>query len=89
MPTFTAHRFSLENVLFPNRLEITLSNVIYFKGNVFGYQSSIIARNNIASVSIDSKVFFADVLIESYGGKKVVATGFKKSDAREIVRLLT
>lgn len=89
MPAFTAHRLSSDNTLFPDRLEIDTLNVTYYKGNVFGYQSSIIARNNIASVSIGSGIFFADVIVETIGGKRVVASGFRKSDARTIVGLLT
>lgn len=89
MPKFAAHRLSGGNTLFPDRIEIDTTNVIYYKGNIFGYQSSIIARNNIASVAIGSGVFFADVIIETIGGEKVVANGFQKRDAKEIVRLLT
>lgn len=89
MPVFTAHRLSSDNTLFPDRLEIDTTNVTYYKGNVFGYQSSIVARTQIASVSIGSGIFFADVVIETIGGKRVVASGFKKSDAKEVVRLLT
>jgi len=90
MSVFTAHRLSGDkNTLFPDKIEIDTTNVTYYKGNLVGYQSSIIARNNIASVSISSGIFFADVVIESIGGKRVVASGFKKSDARTIVELLT
>lgn len=89
MPTFTASRLSGDNTVFPDRLEIDALKVIYYKGNVFGYQSSIIQRSNIASVHIGSGILFADVVIESYGGKRVSANGFKKSDARTIVALLT
>jgi hypothetical protein len=70
-------------------VEIDATNVTYYKGTVLGYQSSIIARNNIASVSIGSGIFFADVVIETIGGTRVVASGFKKSDARTIIGLLT
>jgi hypothetical protein len=45
--------------------------------------------NNIASVSVSTGIFFADVVIETIGGKQIVASGFRKFDAREIVRLLT
>jgi hypothetical protein len=89
MPTYTASRLSSDNTVFPDRLEIDAANVTYYKGNVFGYQSSIIARSNIASVSIGSGIFFADVVIETCGGKRVVVSGFKKSEARTIVGLLT
>jgi hypothetical protein len=89
MPIFTASRLSSDNTVFPDRVEIDSTNVTYYKGNVFGYRSSIIARSNIASVSIGSGIFFADVIFETIGGKRVVASGFRKSEAREIVRLLT
>jgi hypothetical protein len=89
MPTFIAHRLSADNTLFPDRIEIDTTNVIYYKGNVFGYQSTVIALNNIASVSIDSGILFADVIIDTIGGKRVVANGFKKTDAKEILNLLT
>ena len=89
MTIFTAHRLSSDNTLFPDRLEIDTLNVTYYKGNVFGYQSTVITKNNIASVSIGSGIFFADVIIESIGGKRTVASGFKKSEAKQIVNLLT
>jgi len=89
MPTYTAHRLSGDNTIFPDRLEIDDANVTYYKGNVFGYQSTIIARNNIASVHIGSGLLFADVVIETLGGRRTVASGFRKSDAKEIVILLT
>ena len=89
MPTFTALRLPPENVLFPGRLEIDATNVTYYKGAIIGYQSTVIACSNIASVSIGSKVIFADVVIETFGGKKVVASCFKVADARTIMGLLT
>jgi hypothetical protein len=89
MPTFTASRLSSDNTVFPDRVEIEGANITYYKGNVFGYQSTVIARQNIASVYIGSGIFFADVIFETMGGRRVVANGFKKAEAREIVRLLT
>jgi hypothetical protein len=90
MPTFTASRLSSNNnTLYPARIEINSTNIIYYKGYVWGYKSTAIARSNIASISIDTGIFFADVVIESNGGKKVVASGFKNIDARAIVSLLT
>jgi hypothetical protein len=88
MPTFTAHRLSSDNTLYPDRIEIDDTNVTYYKGYVFGYQSTVIARSNVASVSVGSGIFFADVVIESNGGKRVVASGFRKTDARTIMGLL-
>jgi len=90
MPTYTASRISSnDNTLFPDKLEVDTENVIYYKGSVFGYKTMIIARRNIASVSAGSGVFFADVRIESIGGHRIIASGFKKSDVRAIVSFLT
>jgi hypothetical protein len=89
MPAFTAHRLSSDNTLFPDRIEIDATNVTYYKGHVFGYQSTVIARSNIASVSVGGGIFFADVIVGSKGGERIVASGFKKADARAIVGLLT
>ena len=90
MPTFVASRISAkENTLFPDRLEIEAVNVTYYKGTIIGYRSTVISRANIASVHIGSGLLFADVVIETTGGKEIRASGFRKSDAREIVNLLT
>lgn len=89
MPTFVASRLSGDdNSIFPDRLEIDAVNVTYYKGTIIGYRSTLIARANIASVHIGSRLLFADIVIETTGGKQVRATGFKKSDARTIVALL-
>lgn len=92
MPTFVASRISgNDNAVFPDRIEIddNNGNVTYFKGTIIGYRSTFIARANIASVHIGSGLLFADVVIETTGGKEIRASGFRKSDAREIVNLLT
>jgi len=88
MTIFTATRLYPDNILFPDRLEIDDLNVTHYKGNFFGYQSTVIARKNIASVLINSHIVFADIVIETIGGKRIVATGFMKVDARSIVGLL-
>lgn len=90
MPTYIASRLSTnDNIAFPDRLEIDANNVTYYKGNVIGHTSVVIARTNIASVKLRTGFFFADVIIESTGGKQIEAMGFRKGDAREIVRLLS
>lgn len=92
MSTFVANRISgNDNAIFPDRIEIddVTNDVTYYKGTLVGYRKSLIARINIASVHIRSGLLFADVIIESTGGKEVRARGFRKRDAREIVRLLS
>ncbi len=90
MPTFIASRASSDhNVLYPDMLEIDDFNIIYYKGYVLGYKTIVIARNNVASVSLSSGLFFADVTIFSKGGERITARGFSKSKAKEILRILT
>lgn len=92
MPTYVASRISgSDNAVFPDRIEIddTTNDVTYYKGTLVGYRRSFIARANIASVHIRSGLLFADVIIESTGGKEVRACGFIKRDAREIMNLLS
>ncbi len=92
MPTFEASRISgNDNVVFPDRLEIDddNGNITYFKGTIVGYRQTFIAAGNVASVRIASGLLFADIIIESAGGKEVRACGFRKRDAREIMELLS
>ena len=89
MPVFIANRLSESNTLFPDKIEIDDFNVTYYKGAIIGYQTMVIARNNIASVRISKGLLFADVIIESVGGATVLARGFTRNDAREILRLLS
>lgn len=90
MPTFVASRLSGDdNSIFPDRLEIDAVNVTYYKGTIIGYRSTVIARANIASVHIGSGLLFADIVIETTGGKEIRVSGFRKREAREIMNVLT
>ena len=90
MPTFVASRISgNDNAVFPDRLEIDAAKVTYYKGTLIGYRSTVISRANIASVHIGSGLFFADIIIESTGSGYIKAQGFKKSDARAIMAILS
>ncbi len=75
--------------MFPDKLEIDTDNVIYYKAAIIGYQTSVMPIRNIASVYGRFGLFFADVVIESVGGKQIVASGFNKTDVKEIVQLLS
>ena len=89
METFVASRWSGDdNAVFPDRIEIDENIVLYYKGTLTGYKKSIIEKNKIASVHISSGLLFAYVVIESFGGREIVAGGFSKSDARKILEEL-
>jgi hypothetical protein len=88
--TFIAQRISSKkNVLFPDKITIEDTKVTYYKGEIIGYRSLVISRMNIASMFIKENILFADVVIESKGGQKMTAKGFTKTDAREIMDLLS
>lgn len=92
MPTFVASRLSGDdNSIFPDRLEIddNSNDITYYKGTIIGYRQTFIARNNIASVHVGSGLLFADIVIETIGGREVRARGFAKRDARQIMNLLS
>jgi hypothetical protein len=92
MPTFEASRISgNDNAVFPDRIEIDddNGNITFYKGTIVGYRQTFIAKDNVASVRIASGLMFADVIIESTGGKEVRASGFRKRDAREIMEILS
>lgn len=89
MKTFIASRISSgENVVFPDKIDIDAGKVVFYKGTVVGYKSIVIQRHKIASVRVGAGLFFSDVIIESTGGGSIVARGFTKSDAKEIMRLI-
>lgn len=89
MPTFIASRISADhNVLFPDRVDIEDDRVVYYKGALIGYQSTVISRASISSVRINSNILFADIIIESSGGRRLEISGLSKREAREIYNLL-
>ncbi len=92
MPIFVASRISgNDSMVMPDRLEIddVTRDVTFFKCTPVGYQKSILSRSNIASAHIVSSLLFADIVIESTGGKTITASGFWKKDAREALRWLS
>ncbi len=89
MSSYVASRISSDsNTLYPDMLEIMPDKVVYYKGHVIGYTTKVIHTINIASVSISSGLFFADVTIASKGGEWITAQGFTKSKAKQIVNEL-
>ncbi len=90
METFVASRVSSrDNALFPDKIEIDKTKVVYYKGTIVGYKSIVIQRHKIASVRIVAGLLFSDIVIESTGGAPIVAHGFVKSDAKRIVAILS
>lgn len=90
MYRFSAVRISRsDNIVFPDRLFIDDEKVVFYKGKLIGYDSTTIVRENIGGVSIKAEILFADIVIETTGGQRVVAEGFSKHDAKTIQKLLS
>ena len=89
MPTFIASRISANhNILFPDKIDIDDEKVTYSKRALIGYQTTVIQRASISSVRLLSRIFFADIIIESSGGRRIEISGLSKADAREVYDLL-
>lgn len=94
-PSNNTYRFSAvrisrsDNIIFPDRLIIDDEKVVFYKGKLIGYDSTTIVRENIGGVSIKAEILFADIVIETTGGQRVVAEGFSKNDAKTIQKLLS
>ena len=87
---FQASRISGNwNAVFPDKLIIEDDKVTYYKGKLIGYDQSVIMRERIGSVSISQHLLFGDVVIESKGSQTIHAEGFTRSDAKQILRLLS
>ena len=86
---FSASRVTGGNVVFPDKLEIDDERVTFYKARLIGYNTTIIQRSNIGSVSLKAGLLFADIVIETNGGQITVANGFSRSDAKKIQQLLT
>jgi hypothetical protein len=86
---FSASRVTGGNVVFPDKLEIDDERVTFYKARLIGYNTTVIQRSNIGSVSLKAGLLFADIVIETNGGQITVANGFSRSDAKKIQQLLT
>ena len=88
--TFVASRISGNgNAVFPDKLIIDDDKVTYYKGKIIGYDQSVIMRERIGSVSLSQHLLFGDIIIESKGCQNIHAEGFTRSDAKQILKLLS
>ena len=86
---FRASRFSRGNRLFPTQVLITPSSVVHFTPQWVGRREKSIHMAHVASVNIDTGVFFSDVVIETSGGEHPVAChGHRKGDAVQMKTLI-
>lgn len=88
---FSASRVSGDgNVVFPDEIIIDDEEevLIYRKPRFIGYKESRVRFSAIGSISVQKGLVFADIYIETKGGREIVAKGFTRSDAEEITSLV-
>jgi hypothetical protein len=86
---FRASRLSRGNLLYPTQVAVTPGSVVHYTPAFIGGQEQSIHMAHLASVLIDRKLFFSDVMIESSGGASPVRChGHRKKDAVEMKQLI-
>jgi hypothetical protein len=86
---FRASRWSRGNHLCPSQVAVSPTSVVHYRPRWFGRLEQSIHMAHIASVLIETNLFFSNVLIESSGGADPVRChGHHKRDAVEMKRLI-
>lgn len=86
---FRASRLSAGNRLFPTQVLITPTAVVHYTPELVGRKEHSIHLAHVASVSIDTNLFFSNVLIETTGGTTPVSChGHRKGDAVRMKQLV-
>lgn len=91
MPTeiFKASRWTKGNLFFPTYIEVSEKAVTRHKRTLFRKDEISVSITKVASVHIQTGVFWSDILIESSGGSDPLAShGHRKADARQIKELI-
>jgi hypothetical protein len=86
---FRASRLSASNHLFPTQVLISPASVVQYTPRWIGKQEESIHIAHIASVKIDTKLLFSNVLIETTGGASPIRCyGHHKGDAVRMKALI-
>lgn len=86
---FRASRWSRGNHLFPTQVAVTPTSVVHYTPRWVGRREQSIHMAHVASVLIETNLFFSNVMIESSGGTDPVRChGHRKRDAVEMKRLI-
>lgn len=87
--TFKASRWTRKNFWFPTVLEVNDTAVVRRKRTLFSSNEMSIHLQRVASVHIQTGVFWSDILIESTGGTDPIAShGHHKADALRVKDLI-
>src|SRR5688500_18177078 len=86
---FRASRWSRGNHLFPTQVAIEPASVTHYTPQWLGRREQSIHMAHVASVEIDTNLFFSNVVIETSGGSEPVRCyGHRKRDAVEMKQLI-
>ena len=86
---FRASRWSRGNHLFPAQVAVAANDVVQYVPGWVGRREHTIHMAHIASVDIQTNLFFSNIVIETSGGSDPVRCyGHRKRDALEIKRLI-
>ena len=66
--TFSSSRWTSGNLWFPDRVELNAEGVNFRKRKLIGGDEETIRYEQISSVSVEKRLFFADLLVETTGG---------------------
>ena len=87
--TFMASRWTRGNRLFPTTIEVTETSVTRWKRSWFTRNEMTIHLLRVASVRINTGIFWSEILIESTGGTDpLTSAGHRKKDALRIKELI-
>ncbi|MEI6471765.1 MAG: hypothetical protein WCO20_03900 [Holophagaceae bacterium] len=87
--TFKASRWTQGNHLFATVIEVTDAAVVRRKRSWLTVNEISIHLSKVASVRIDTGVFWSDILVESTGGSDPLTShGHTKADAQRIKELI-
>ena len=86
---FRASRWTRGNRLFPTQLAVTPTSVVQHTPRWIGSREESIHIAHVASVSIDTHLFFSDVVIETSGGSDPIRChGHARRDAVRMKELI-
>jgi hypothetical protein len=86
---FMASRWSRGNHLFPTQVLISPQSVVHYTPQWIGRHEHSIHMAHVASVRIDTHLFFSDVYIETTGGANAIhCRGHRKGEAVQMKELI-
>jgi len=86
---FRASRLSKGNHLLPTQVLVSPTSVVHYTPQWIGRYEHSIHMAQVASVGVDTHLFFSDVLIETTGGTEPIrCQGHYKSDAIRMKQLI-